>query len=181
MSYSTIHKCTILAGITGACFLSGSLFTDLGPSIAFTWHPVLMSFSFLVFMAQGLNTYWAGNLQGVRSNQKYIPPYCWNLFPRELTHFFFFFLIFGYYLGRTSLSSQAARLLPNTGSFDSGGGMDIDFRCPLWQKSHRWRRLDCQTSARVGRLFGLALGVVARSRWYFQVCVFAKENAKVAR
>ena len=56
----------IVAGLIAACIITAVMFSDVGGKAAFTWHPVLMSFSFLVFMAMGVNSYWTGSLNGVK-------------------------------------------------------------------------------------------------------------------
>ena len=54
----------IISSLLAASCISIALLKDLGPSVSFAWHPILMSLAFVVFMTNGLNQYWGGKLLG---------------------------------------------------------------------------------------------------------------------
>ena len=62
MTATSIWYAVILSSIVAASCIAIALFKDLPAKLAFTWHPVLMTLAFIVFMPQGMNHYWAGTL-----------------------------------------------------------------------------------------------------------------------
>ena len=62
MTATSIWYAVILSSIVAASCIAIALFEKLGPKNAFSWHPVLMTLAFIVFMPQGMNHYFAGTL-----------------------------------------------------------------------------------------------------------------------